>query len=86
MLCVVYGGALGGYSPASGKHGHGLYQNVYTDIYIYIYLGIKTGEMISGFVPSQLKEARLLANFRFISTTPTELGAAVLTFVRHDMD
>ena len=45
-----------------------------------------TGEMISGFVPSQLKEARLLANFRFISTTPTELGAAVLTFVRHDMD
>ena len=42
--------------------------------------------MISGFVPSQLKEARLLANFRFISTTPTELGAAVLTFVRHDMD
>ena len=47
---------------------------------------LKTGEMISGFVPSQLKEARLLANFRFISTTPTELGAAVLTFVRHDMD
>ena len=33
--------------------------------------------MISGFVHSQLKEA----NFRFISTTPTELGAAVLTFV-----
>ena len=26
---------------------------------------IKTGEMISGFVPSQLKEARLLENFRF---------------------
>ena len=51
----------------------------------YHYLFLKTGEMISGFVPSQLKEARLLANFRFISTTPTELGAARLTFVRHDM-
>ena len=28
-------------------------------------LTVWTGEMISGFVPSQLKEARLLANFRF---------------------
>ena len=26
---------------------------------------LDAGEMISGFVPSQLKEARLLANFRF---------------------
>ena len=41
--------------------------------------------MISVFVLSQLREARLIANFRFISTTPTELGAAVLTFVRHDI-
>ena len=56
------------------------------DVLIVEYITIKTGEMISGFVPSQLKEARLLANFRFIFTTPTELGAAVLTFVRHDMD
>ena len=32
--------------------------------------------MISGFVPSQLKEARLLANFRFISTTPTGAGGS----------
>ena len=32
--------------------------------------------MISGFVPSQLKEARLLANFRFIVATPTGAGGS----------
>ena len=36
--------------------------------------------------PFPIIRTRLLATFRFISTTPTELGAAVLTFVRHDMD
>ena len=41
---------------------------------IYTYQQISTGEMISGFVPSQLKEARLLANFRFIYATPTGAG------------
>ena len=35
------------------------------DVLIVEYITIKTGEMSSGFVPSQLKEARLLANFRF---------------------